>query len=55
MAKKTDDLAKIIVVYNTEDADMISSLLMMERIPCVRKKDRSRFLHEYFTLNEQFW
>lgn len=38
MAKKTDDLAKIIVVYNTEDADMISSLLMMERIPCVRKK-----------------
>lgn len=38
MAKKTDELSKIIVVYSTKDADMVSSLLMMERIPCVRKK-----------------
>ena len=38
MARKTDQLEKLIAVYNTADAEMIDTMLRMERIPCVRQK-----------------
>lgn len=38
MAKKTDNMIKMIVVYHTADAEMIDTLLRLERIPCVRRK-----------------
>ena len=38
MVKNTENMVKLVAVYEIEDAEDIAMHLHMERIPCVRKK-----------------